>query len=72
MKKNQRTTAKPVEFEGVGLFGGQKGKLRISPAAPNTGVTFVRTDLPERPRLPVTPDTVNSKYRRSAVRSTAG
>jgi UDP-3-O-[3-hydroxymyristoyl] N-acetylglucosamine deacetylase/3-hydroxyacyl-[acyl-carrier-protein] dehydratase len=67
MKKNQRTISKPVEFEGVGLFGGQKGKLRISPAAPNSGITFVRTDLPEKPRIPVTPDTVNSKYRRSAV-----
>jgi UDP-3-O-[3-hydroxymyristoyl] N-acetylglucosamine deacetylase/3-hydroxyacyl-[acyl-carrier-protein] dehydratase len=67
MKKNQRTLQKPVEFEGVGLFGGQRGKLRISPAPANAGVVFVRADLPGRPRLPVTPDTVASKFRRSAV-----
>jgi UDP-3-O-[3-hydroxymyristoyl] N-acetylglucosamine deacetylase/3-hydroxyacyl-[acyl-carrier-protein] dehydratase len=67
MKKNQRTLAKPVEFEGVGLFGGRPAKIRVSPAPPNSGVAFVRVDLPGRPRLPVTPDTVASKFRRSAV-----
>jgi len=67
MKKNQRTIAKPAEYEGVGLFGGQRGKVRLMPAAANSGVTFVRTDLPGRPRIPVSPDTVASKFRRSAV-----
>ena len=67
MKKNQRTISKPAELEGVGLFGGQPGKVRLQPAPANAGVTFVRTDLPNRPRLPVTPDTVTSKFRRSAV-----
>jgi UDP-3-O-[3-hydroxymyristoyl] N-acetylglucosamine deacetylase/3-hydroxyacyl-[acyl-carrier-protein] dehydratase len=67
MKKNQRTIQKPAEIEGVGLFGGQPGKVRLQPAPANAGVTFIRTDLPNRPRLPVTPDTVTSKFRRSAV-----
>ncbi|HXX95120.1 MAG TPA: UDP-3-O-acyl-N-acetylglucosamine deacetylase [Planctomycetota bacterium] len=67
MKKNQRTIGKPVELEGVGLFGGQSGKVRLLPAPANSGITFVRTDLEARPRLPVSPDTVASKFRRSAV-----
>jgi len=67
MRKNQRTIQKPAELEGVGLFGGQAGKVRIQPAPAHAGVTFIRTDLPNRPRLPVTPDTVTSKFRRSAV-----
>ncbi len=67
MKKNQRSIARPAQYEGVGLFGGQHGKVRLMPAAANSGVTFVRTDLPGRPRLPVSPDTVASKFRRSAV-----
>ncbi len=67
MKKNQRTIRNAAELEGVGLFGGQRGKVRVQPAAANSGITFVRTDLPGRPRLPVTPDTVTSKFRRSAV-----
>ncbi len=67
MRKNQRTIQKPVEFDGIGLFGGQKGHLRISAAPANAGLAFIRTDLPGRPRLPVNPDTVMSKFRRSAV-----
>ncbi len=67
MKKNQRSIQKPVEYEGTGLFTGQRAKLRICPAPPNSGVTFVRTDLPAKPRLPVTPDTVTCKLHRSAV-----
>ena len=67
MKKNQKSIQKAVEFEGTGLFTGQRVKLRVSPAPPNSGVTFIRTDLPARPRLPVTPDTVLCKLHRSAV-----
>ena len=67
MKKNQRTIQKPAEIEGVGLFGGLPGKVRLQPAPANSGIAFIRTDLPGRPRLPVTPDTVTSKFRRSAV-----
>jgi len=67
MRKNQRTIQKPAELEGVGLFSGSAGKVRVQPAPANAGITFIRTDLPNRPRLPVTPDTVSSKFRRSAV-----
>jgi len=67
MKKNQRSILKPAELEGIGLFSGAAGKVRIQPAPANAGITFIRTDLQDRPRLPVTPDTVSSKFRRSAV-----
>jgi UDP-3-O-[3-hydroxymyristoyl] N-acetylglucosamine deacetylase/3-hydroxyacyl-[acyl-carrier-protein] dehydratase len=67
MKKNQRTITRSAEFEGVGLFSGEQAKLRVSPAPPNSGIVFVRTDMAGRPRLPVNPDTVASKFRRSAV-----
>lgn len=67
MKKNQRTLQKPAEIEGVGLFGGQRARLRLLPAPAGAGITFVRTDLPDRPRLPVNPDTVVAKFRRCAI-----
>ncbi len=67
MKKNQRTIQKAAEVEGQGLFGGQRARIRILPAPPDSGIAFVRTDLPGRPRLPVNPDTVTTKFRRSAV-----
>ena len=72
MRKNQRTIQKPAELEGVGLFSGSAGKVRLQPAPANAGITFIRTDLPNRPRLPVTPDTVTSKFRRSAVTAESG
>jgi len=67
MKKNQTTLQKPAEIEGVGLFGGQRARLRLLPAPAGSGITFVRVDLPNRPRLPVNPDTVVAKFRRCAV-----
>ncbi len=69
MRKNQRTIRRPAELQGVGLFTGAAGRMRIAPAAASAGVTFVRTDLPGRPRLPVRPDTVGSKLRRTMVSS---
>ena len=67
MKKNQRSVARPAELAGTGLFTGVPAKVRVSPAPPNAGLAFVRADLPGRPRLPVTPDSVGSKLRHSAV-----
>ncbi len=72
MKKNQHTIKHPVEVEGVGLFTGTPARLRLRPAPPNTGIVFVRTDLPNAPRIPVTSDTVLPKFRRSGVSNDAG
>ncbi len=41
----QRTLAKPVRCSGVGLHTGATVTLTISPAEPNTGIVFRRTDL---------------------------
>ncbi|MFN0062436.1 MAG: UDP-3-O-acyl-N-acetylglucosamine deacetylase [Myxococcaceae bacterium] len=45
---DQRTLERPVACEGVGLHSGAKVRLLLRPAAANSGLTFVRTDL-ERP-----------------------
>ena len=52
---NQRTLARVVSFEGVGLHTGQPCHVEFRPAAPGTGVRFVRTDLPGQPEIPVAP-----------------
>jgi UDP-3-O-[3-hydroxymyristoyl] N-acetylglucosamine deacetylase len=49
----QRTLKRAVTIEGVGLHSGAKVKLRLAPSAPNTGLSFVRVDLPQRPTIPV-------------------
>ena len=42
---NQKTISKKLSFEGIGIHSGQKVKLDILPASPNTGIVFKRIDL---------------------------
>jgi UDP-3-O-[3-hydroxymyristoyl] N-acetylglucosamine deacetylase len=44
---NQRTLKNSIHATGVGLHTGQKVLMTLRPAAPNTGIVFRRTDLPE-------------------------
>lgn len=48
----QQTLARPVACEGIGLHHGQLVYLTIYPAPANRGLSFVRTDLPNRPVIP--------------------
>ncbi len=52
---NQRTIAKPISFEGVGLHTGQPCRVEFRPAPANSGIRFVRLDLPGAPEIPVSP-----------------
>ena len=52
----QRTIARDVELEGVGLHTGEHGRIRFRPAPANSGVCFVRTDLDGAPRVRVRPE----------------
>ena len=52
----QRTIAGPVTFDGVGLHTGERGTVTFRPAGPNSGVRFVRVDLPGRPQVQVRPE----------------
>lgn len=47
----QRTIRKRVDVKGHGLHTGKPACLTFCPAPPNTGVYFVRADLPGRPAL---------------------
>ncbi len=67
MSQNQKTIQEIVEFEGAGLFSGQDVKLRFIPATPGTGITFVRTDLDEAPKIKASPENATSKYRRTTI-----
>ncbi len=49
----QKTIRKAVQVEGVGIHSGEKSTLRFKPAPANTGVYFVRADLPNKPFLKV-------------------
>ena len=42
---NQKTLSKKISFQGIGIHTGNKVKIEIKPAAPNTGIIFKRVDL---------------------------
>jgi UDP-3-O-[3-hydroxymyristoyl] N-acetylglucosamine deacetylase len=48
----QRTLKSLVQATGVGLHTGQKVKITLRPAQPDTGVVFRRLDLPTAPEVP--------------------
>lgn len=49
----QKTIRKSIEVEGIGIHSGHACTLRFRPAPPNTGVYFIRKDLPQEPFLKV-------------------
>ncbi len=64
----QQTLRKPVALEGVGLHTGEPATVTFLPARPNTGVRFVRVDLPGRPEVLVRPE--NAHFDPAAARRT--
>jgi UDP-3-O-[3-hydroxymyristoyl] N-acetylglucosamine deacetylase len=52
--RNQRTIAAPAAVEGVGYWSGRDVRIEFRPAAADTGIVFVRADLPGEPRIPAT------------------
>ena len=50
--RNQRTIAKPATVRGIGYWSGQDVQVEFHPAEADTGIVFVRQDLPDCPRVP--------------------
>lgn len=48
---NQRTIQRPITVIGVGLHSGQEVTLSLQPAALNTGIHFLRTDIEDAPLI---------------------
>ena len=63
----QTTLAKEAGFTGVGLHSGKDVTLKLRPAPTDTGIVFIRTDLPERPRLRAMAANVTATVRATTV-----
>ena len=68
----QTTLAGEARYEGFGLHTGERCRVVFLPAPPNTGIVFVRTDMPGRPEVKVAAE--NATYdadqgRRTILRS---
>ena len=50
--RNQQTIDSAVSVSGFGYWNGQDIELEFRPAEENSGVVFVRSDLPGNPRIP--------------------
>lgn len=55
----QRTIKTSVTVTGVGLHSGCRVKLTLRPARPDQGIIFVRSDLPDTPKLKCHPFLIN-------------
>jgi len=49
--EKQKTIVNQVTLKGVGIHTGNKASLNFKPAEIDSGVTFIRTDLPGAPRI---------------------
>jgi len=66
-RRRQRTIAKSTEVRGVGFVKGSDVSLKFHPAHADSGVVFVRTDLPGRPGVRARIDNVVSSQRRTTI-----
>lgn len=51
MFRKQTTVEKPAQVSGFGFWSGRDVTIEFRPAAANTGIVFVRADLPDQPRI---------------------
>jgi UDP-3-O-[3-hydroxymyristoyl] N-acetylglucosamine deacetylase len=67
--RNQRTIAAPTTLEGVGYWSGRDVRIEFRPAAADTGIVFVRSDLAGSPRVPARVEHRFETPRRTTLRS---
>ncbi|MDD3050542.1 MAG: bifunctional UDP-3-O-[3-hydroxymyristoyl] N-acetylglucosamine deacetylase/3-hydroxyacyl-ACP dehydratase [Candidatus Cloacimonetes bacterium] len=58
MAENKRTINGVISYTGVGLHTGQISTITFKPADKNEGILFVRTDMPNNPKIPADIDHV--------------
>jgi UDP-3-O-[3-hydroxymyristoyl] N-acetylglucosamine deacetylase len=54
--RKQQTIAGKAAVEGIGYWTGRDVRVEFRPAPPETGIIFVREDLPSRPQIPASVD----------------
>lgn len=67
--RHQRTLAVSTDIEGVGFITGARVRVRLYPAAVNTGLVFCRTDVPDAAKIPARTSFVTGTQRRTTLGS---
>lgn len=65
--RHQRTLAHSAELAGAGFVTGQRVHVRLLPAPPDTGILFVRADLPHHPIVSARVELVTGTQRRTTL-----
>lgn len=65
--QNQKTLAAEAAYTGVGLHSGREVHMVLKPAPVDTGIVFVRTDVPEQPEIHAKALNVTSTLRATTV-----
>ena len=65
--QRQRTLKDKVSCAGVGLHSGKEVRLTLKPAQVDSGIIFVRADLPERPKIHATAANVTATLRATTL-----
>jgi UDP-3-O-[3-hydroxymyristoyl] N-acetylglucosamine deacetylase/3-hydroxyacyl-[acyl-carrier-protein] dehydratase len=67
MPRNQRSVQREGMLKGIALHSGAEVSVRVRPAPPDTGVVFVRVDLPGSPRIRADAEHLSVRERRTAL-----
>ena len=65
--QKQTTLAREASYTGVGLHSGREVHMVLKPGKADTGLVFVRTDLPEQPEIRAVAENVTSTLRATTV-----
>ena len=65
--QKQTTLAKKAAYTGVGLHSGREVHMVLCPTGADTGLVFVRTDLPGQPEIHAVAENVTSTLRATTV-----
>lgn len=63
----QTTIAAPVSYTGVGLHSGKDVTMKLQPAEADTGIVFIRVDLPGQPQVEAKAENVTSTLRATTI-----
>lgn len=63
----QNTIARPVTVEGIGYWTGEDVRLEFRQGEPDSGIVFLRTDLPDIPKIPALAANRDPKPRQTSL-----
>lgn len=66
--KLQKTIKSEAKLSGKGMFGGQDAQVTFRPAPADTGIVFVRTDVPEPVRITAVAPNIAERSRRTSIK----